>query len=151
MWQAHNKVNDRLAADALADTAESKFAEFAKIQWPARTDCTDCRELTMPPRAGVKQELRWRHDEVLRVLMESYCLEPRFECWEQLQKLSGKHLTGPTRVAAELGHWSSIAIAAGFVLLIVIAFACASVSSSGVCDSNDAPRKHGKKKADHVV
>lgn len=39
----------------------------------------------MPPRAGVKPTLTWRHDAVLRVLLQSYCLEPRFECWEALQ------------------------------------------------------------------
>ena len=44
-----------------------KFDEFAKIQWPARADCADCRELSMPPRTGVRPELKWRHDGVLKV------------------------------------------------------------------------------------
>ena len=32
LWQAHNKVNDRLAAEMLVDSPQLKFAEFAKIR-----------------------------------------------------------------------------------------------------------------------
>ena len=140
LWSAHNKVNDRLAAEALADTPTMKYAEFAKTQWPVRGDCKDCRELSMPPGHGVKQELRWRHEGVLRVLLESYCLEPRFECWEQLEKMVGQRQRPP---AAEMsgfyGTWLLLLII-GLLLL-----ACGCFWPNGMCESNDAP-KHGARK-----
>ena len=31
--------------------------------------------------------MKWREDRVYRQLLEQYCLEPRFECWEALLRL----------------------------------------------------------------
>ena len=123
-----------------------KYAEFAKLQWPARSECHECRELSMPPRAGVRQELRWRHDTVHRLLLETYCLEPRFECWEQLQRLVGGKHHAP---AAELsGYYGTLIMLAGVAALLVLT--CCGCTSRSKCDS-DAPAKPGKKKSDHVV
>ena len=148
LWQAHNKVNDRLAAEALVDSPQLKYAEFAKIQWPPRADCHDCRELSMPPRAGVRQELRWRHDTVYRQLLETYCLEPRFECWGELTKLSGKRRAP----AAEMsGYYGTLISIVCVVMLLVLAWCGCAASQQGICESSDAPAKPGKKKSDHVV
>ena len=147
LWQAHNKVNDRLAAEALVDSPQMKYAEFAKIQWPPRGECPDCRELSMPPRAGVRQELRWRHDSVVAHLLESYCLEPRFECWEQLVRMRSKRQAP----AAEMsGFYGTILTGACVLLLLLLACGCCSfLNPSAMCDS-DAP-KHGRRKRDHIV
>ena len=89
------QVNERLAGASGDDSAASQFEEFAKVQWPTRAACTDCRELSMPPRSGVKPSLKWRYDAVLRALFEQYCLEPRFECWEVAAKRLPSNQTRP--------------------------------------------------------
>jgi hypothetical protein len=96
----------------------------------------------MPPRAGVKPELRWRHDGVLRVLLQSYCLEPRFECWEELQRLSGKR---PTQPAELTGFWGVWLTGGCMVVLLLCACGCTLRGREGVA------AKSGRHKRDHVV
>ena len=71
----------------------------------------------MPPRAGVRAELRWNHDAVLKTLLESYCLEPRFECWEVLARVSRKRQVPAAELSAKYGTW----LTAAFLLLLLAA------------------------------
>ena len=89
LWQAHNKVNERLAAEALTDSPASEFVEFAKVQWPSRSMCPECREVSRP-HPGVKAQVHWRHEAVLRRLYEHFCLEAQFECWDELHRMVQK-------------------------------------------------------------
>ena len=70
LWKAHNSVSERLAAEALTDSPATEFAEFAHEQWPPRTLCQGCRELSGPPKAGVRPSLQWREDAIYRQLLE---------------------------------------------------------------------------------
>ena len=42
-----------MGAEELTDTAAAQFAEFAKVQWPSRSLCPECREVSRP-QPGVK-------------------------------------------------------------------------------------------------
>ena len=53
--------------------------------------------------------------QVLRYLHRSYCLEPRFECWEELQSGSRRP---PAQLRSQLGAGGTLAAAA---LLLCIA------------------------------
>ena len=139
LWQAHNRVNERLAAEALSDSPSTQLLEFAKVQWPPRSVCKECREVTRP-HAGVKAETQWRHQTVLQQLYEQYCLEARFECWAQLTRM-GSAARPPTELSATLGTYG---LAAGVVLLLLLACGC-------VQCGHGLPSSAQKKKRDHVV
>ena len=47
--------------------------------------------------------------QVLRYLHRSYCLEPRFECWAELQSGSRRP---PAQLRSQLGTWGTLAAAA---------------------------------------
>ena len=80
LWTAHNKVNERLTSEEASVAARnSKFHEFVKVQWPPRTGCATCQQMSRPLN-GAPPEAHWQSDEVLHYLMESYCLDPRYEC-----------------------------------------------------------------------
>lgn len=155
LWQSHNKVNERLAAEALTDSPALQYAEFAKEQWPPRSLCKECREVTMPPRAGVRPELRWREEVVFHFLLEQYCLEPRFECWDELMRLGSKR----QRPAAELSAtWGAAATGAAVLLLLLLGCCvCGRGNPSSPC--GDGPPQRGGSWAaavavrtkDHVV
>jgi hypothetical protein len=150
LWQVHNKVNERLAAEALTDSPATKYAEFAKEQWPSRHVCPECREVAMPPRAGVRPELRWREAGVLKFLLEQYCLEPRFECWDTLARLGAKRIRPAAEVSATYG---GIATGGAVILLFMIACGCCVCrgQSSSPCPGDATAPARGKYKRDHVV
>ena len=108
MWQAHNQVNARLAAQP-----DHSFDEFLKVEWPTPAACPDCHEVAISQRgsAATRDHLlrQWRHDQVLRYLHRSYCLEPRFECWAELQSGSRRP---PAQLRSQLGTWGTLAAAA---------------------------------------
>ena len=142
LWQAHNRVNERLAAEALSDSPASQYLEFAKIQWPSRTLCQDCREVSRP-HAGVKAQVHWRHEAVLKQIYAHYCLEPRFECWSELTRM-GTGQRPATEVNAVFGTYG---VAAGFAMLLLLACGCLRGCSGG----QSAMGGSNRKKVDHVV
>jgi len=114
IWQAHNQVNARLAAQP-----DHSFDEFLKVEWPSPAACPGCHEVTISQRgsAATRDHLlrQWRHDQVLRYLHRSYCLEPRFECWAELQSGSRRP---PAQLRSQLGTGGTLAAVA---LLLCIA------------------------------
>lgn len=73
--------------------------EFAKEAWPSREACQGCHAPSPPhaPRAAAAAasaaasadwyrhpKPRWRRPKVAAFLLRSYCLEARFECWEEM-------------------------------------------------------------------
>ena len=82
------------------------------------------------------------------MLLEAYCLEPRFECWEDLHRLGASR----AKPAAEMsGYYGTLLTGGGVLLLLLCACGCGTLASrQGVCESGDAP-KQGKYKRDHVV
>lgn len=146
LWQAHNHVNERLGAAELTDSAAAQFAEFAKVQWPSRSLCPECREVSRP-QPGVKASVHWRRSLVLKVLYEHFCLEPRFECWNDLTRMGETRPQGG--LSAELRPYG---LAAGAIVLLLFAWMCGASllrgsSAASVRGANHAPRK----KRDHVV
>ena len=146
LWQAHNHVNERLGAAELTDSAAAQFAEFAKVQWPSRSLCPECREVSRP-QPGVKASVHWRRSLVLKVLYEHFCLEPRFECWNDLTRMGETRPQGG--LSAELRPYG---LAAGAIVLLLFAWMCGALllrgsSAASVRGANHAPRK----KRDHVV
>lgn len=144
LWQAHNSVNERLASEALTDSPATAYAEYAKVQWPARSVCPKCRQVALPPpqRRGALVEVRWQHDHILRWLLEQYCLEPHFECWDELQRMGA-----PRRSVTE-SHATLGALAAACLVCLLLLAACGCFG----CHGRDTCA-HGKpaKKDDHVV
>ena len=146
LWQAHNHVNERLGAEELTDTAAAQFAEFAKVQWPSRSLCPECREVSRP-QPGVKASVHWRRSLVLKVLYEHFCLEPRFECWNDLTRMGETRPQGG--LSTELRPYG---LAAGAIVLLLLAWMCGASllrgsSAASIRGANHAPRK----KRDHVV
>lgn len=146
LWQAHNHVNERLGAAELTDSAAAQFAEFAKVQWPSRSLCPECREVSRP-QPGVKASVHWRRSLVLKVLYEHFCLEPRFECWNDLTRMGETRPQGG--LSAELRPYG---LAAGAIVLLLFAWMCGASllrgsNAASVRGANHAPRK----KRDHVV
>ena len=72
--------------------------EFAKEAWPSREACQGCHAPPPhAPRAAAAAasaaasadwyrhpKPRWRRPKVAAFLLRSYCLEARFECWEEM-------------------------------------------------------------------
>ena len=146
LWQAHNHVNERLGAAELTDSAAAQFAEFAKVQWPSRSLCPECREVSRP-QPGVKASVHWRRSLVLKVLYEHFCLEPRFECWNDLTRMGETRPQGG--LSTELRPYG---LAAGAIVLLLLAWMCGASllrgsSAASIRGANHAPRK----KRDHVV
>jgi len=96
------------------------------------------------PQAGVKAQVHWRHEAVLAVLYEAYCLEPRFECWQQLTRMGQSR--PPTEDSATLGTGGMIA---GIALLLLVA--CGALRCSFLYADNKLGGGPKKKKRDHVV
>ncbi len=148
LWQAHNHVNERLGAEELTDSAAAQFAEFAKVQWPSRSLCPDCREVSRP-HPGVKASVHWRRPLVLKVLYEHFCLEPRFECWDELTRM------GESRPPAELSAvFGTYGILAGVTMLLLLACGAARCcgGSADKCAASVGGALHGpRKKRDHIV
>ena len=71
----------------------------------------------MPPRAGVRPEMRWRHEAVLRVLLEYYCVEPRFDCWESLERMGAARSRPAAQLSATYGTLGTAAAVLGLLLL----------------------------------
>lgn len=88
----------------------------------------------MPPRAGVPPELRWRHDDVIGVLLEHYCMEPRFSCWEALEKHAAQRANGKgRRTGTQLsgGALGTLGTICGVLVLIALAGGCCCVFGGG--------------------
>ena len=150
LWKTHNAVNERLAAEALTDSPATEFAEFAKEQWPSRSTCSRCRELSGPPKAGVKPSLQWHEDSVYAHLLEQYCLEPRFECWDALLRLGLHHRKSHAEVSATYG---AVGTGGAVCLLLLIACGCLGCRRTGaaICDDGSVLKPNRRKKQDHVV
>ena len=154
LWKAHNTVSERLAAEALTDSPATEFAEFSHEQWPSRGLCHGCRELSGPPKAGVRPTLQWREDAVYRQLLEQYCLEPHFECWDALIHMGAHPRKSHAEVSATYG-----AVGTGAAVVVLLLIACGCVGLGGCsgrrpCDDGAGPpgRRGGRrKKDDHVV
>ena len=86
LWEKHNLVNERLAAEQLSDSPATQFVEFAKVQWPSRSGCQECRQMTRP-QPGVKVQVHWRHEGVLRLLFEQVT-RPRAPTTHEPRRLS---------------------------------------------------------------
>lgn len=68
LWQAHNKVNQRLKGDQTEDP------QFPKIQFPSFNTCTSCRRLPIPSsnHSGDEDGKEWDKTEVLQYLKRIY-------------------------------------------------------------------------------
>ncbi|KZV50034.1 sulfhydryl oxidase 2 [Dorcoceras hygrometricum] len=69
LWDAHNKVNDRLMKEeAKVNTGDP---EFPKILWPPQLLCPSCYK-TKSMKDDDKNGVNWDRDEVYRFLVEYY-------------------------------------------------------------------------------
>ena len=132
LWQVHNAVNARLAAHP-----DYAYDEFLKVEWPTPAACSACHEVAISQRgtAAAHGHLlrQWRHDQVLGFLHRSYCLEPRFECWAELQ--AGSRRPAPAQVRSWVGTWGTLGAAA-----LLLCIACGRRGGRG-----------GEKQPDHMV
>jgi len=141
LWTAHNKVNERLTSEeASVASRNSKFHEFVKVQWPPRTGCATCQQMSRPLN-GAPPEAHWQSDEVLHYLMESYCLDPRYECWTALAHARSH------KPAAEVSATYGLYALYGIAVLIVASACCCGRGQNAPC----AAATGGKRKTDHVV
>ena len=87
------------AAPRAAPRRRRHQLEFAKEAWPSREACEACHAPSPPgaSRAAAAAasaaasadwyrhpKPRWRRPKVAAFLLRSYCLEARFECWEEM-------------------------------------------------------------------
>ena len=131
------QVNERLAHEALTDSYTTQFDEFVKVQWPPRTVCRTCHEVSRP-QAGLSPQVHWRHAGVIKLLLEQYCLEPRFDCWSELSRLDQRP---QAEISATLGAYST-----AVVVLVFLVLACGCMRGRG-----ERVPSSTKKKRDHVV
>ncbi|KAL1495641.1 hypothetical protein AB1Y20_016508 [Prymnesium parvum] len=129
LWHAHNVVNLRLAA-----APDKALAEFAKGEWPATAECAACKKVTLSHH-GAKPSVGWDRKQVSQYLSLAYCLEPRFECWRELQE---RRLARPA-AEAELSHATGLTLVAFAVFLLL------------ACGFHLRGGGGKKKKSDHVV
>ena len=115
LWQAHNRVNARLAAEP------DPLDEYLKVEWPLPALCASCHEVAFSQRGTAAQHghvlRQWRHDQVVRQLHRAYCLEAHFECWTDQQEMSRRP---PSQVRSFVGTWGTLV---GVVLLLCMACA----------------------------
>ena len=117
--------------------------EFAKEAWPSREACEGCHAPPPPhaPRAAAAAataasaatsadwyrhpQPRWRRPKVAAFLLRSYCLEARFECWEEMAfaarnpRLHSLHSLDPGRSTLLALGCAALAVAWLFVVWCV--------------------------------
>ncbi|KAG8366704.1 hypothetical protein BUALT_Bualt17G0107100 [Buddleja alternifolia] len=69
LWNAHNKVNDRLMKDE--ESLGTGDPKFPKIIWPSRQLCPSCY-LNRSKKNGGKSHIDWDQDEVYKFLIGYY-------------------------------------------------------------------------------
>uniref|UniRef100_A0A7N0UBD8 Sulfhydryl oxidase n=1 Tax=Kalanchoe fedtschenkoi TaxID=63787 RepID=A0A7N0UBD8_KALFE len=69
LWEAHNKVNERLMKEeASLDTTDPKFP---KIVWPPKQLCSSCSSIHSQKNSATKR-IEWNKDEVFKFLSDYY-------------------------------------------------------------------------------